>query len=276
METSIICTGILALAYFLAYFLVFVITFGPCSHVPKTLAVTKLAALNLHFVPMICALFLALQVAVDSMGTKMTHKFEQLMLWSTVAALVQMLLGVLSVYVFSAEVQHTSAQQQASEWARLPAEGGPLALQTQQQRMQLEDEARKHGDEPVVGQVTDDWLMMKRGCGVFSMTALRWIIMGFVVVIMAMVARELWHSPTCPHGIGDFISILTFVYFIVYLLLWLALVCGRKTPTGEPANPRALRFWSSAKNAVDLLCPLLAVLRVSWWLSGNSPVYNGT
>jgi len=117
-----------------------------------------------------------------------------------------------------------------------------------------------------VGADAGEDIVLKKGHCVFLMMAARWTLMAYLLVCMLRFGRNLVRLQTCPQGLGRFISILTLVYFLVYVLLWLTMTCGRRSP-GERTK-QGLWTLGMAKNAVDVVCPLLAALRVSWWISG--------
>jgi len=216
---------------------------GQGSRAAYWLAVVRLATLNMHFAPMICALILGLQLSTDSLGSEMPLNLEGLMFNTAILALAQALLAMISPLVFGADLQPpmqpTSQLGAALGRRETPDMGGDL--------------------------------VMKRGWGVFLMTGLRWIIMGVLMFFIIQLAHRLSVLPASPQGLGQLITILGYFYFGAYVLLWFAMTCGRRkfnSIEGEQRQLAALRFWHMCKNLVDVFCPLVAILRVSWWVIG--------
>lgn len=99
---SIACSVALAIVYFTAYGALHILVTIPK---PFGAAVMKLSALNMNFAPMICIMFLGLQVSADSAGRDVPRTVEDNMFLCVGAVLCQVTLGVVTPFIFGAELQ---------------------------------------------------------------------------------------------------------------------------------------------------------------------------
>lgn len=99
---SMACTIALATCYFTAYGLLHILVTIPK---PFGAAVMKLSALNLNFAPMICTMFLGLQVSADVAGKAVPSGVEAYMYVCVGTIVCQVLLGVATPFLFGAELE---------------------------------------------------------------------------------------------------------------------------------------------------------------------------
>lgn len=231
------CAAVLAFAYFITHFAMLLFSFEPPASAGEAygMAVAKLTALNLNFAPMVAALLLALQAAADSVDSSPPASLRRLEFQVTAAALAQSFLAGVSPLLFEAELKPSGGRGQE--------ECQDLVIHTEGQRIS--------------------------GVFLLLMNAIRWAVMGFLLLGMMELAWSLWWLQTDPAGMGRLICFLTVVYFGIYVSLWVVMTsANRKQPS--QAQMEVVRSLARAKEAVDVVCPLLAILRVSWWVVGEA------
>lgn len=230
-ESGVYCAAILASVYFGMYLVILVLTSLRHVHIDGfLLALLKLAALNLNFVPMICALFLALQAGVDSVGAYAPSDVAYLVRMTTVATLTQACLAVVTAVLFDAELEQTNRD---TNDLVMPTERNPWPL--------------------------------------FILTAIRWAVMVVLIFGLLELAGNLWFLQAARGSRTFLISLLTMAYLFIHLALWITMLHGKpdRSEKSMEIHARNLRNLTKAKDMVDITCPLLAILRVSWWVAGG-------
>lgn len=116
MAAGTICTIILAGAYFAVYLVLHVLKSqdssvflqGPgYSHTTFGIEVMKLAATAMNFAPMLCVLFLGMQIAVDWEAVLLPANVQACMYLCTFSVLIQVILVIAAPFIAKAELQVT-------------------------------------------------------------------------------------------------------------------------------------------------------------------------
>eukprot|EP00927_Polykrikos_kofoidii_P027183 TRINITY_DN24014_c0_g1_i1.p1 TRINITY_DN24014_c0_g1~~TRINITY_DN24014_c0_g1_i1.p1 ORF type:complete len:1125 (+),score=174.73 TRINITY_DN24014_c0_g1_i1:301-3375(+) len=240
LSMSLSCVFTIVFAYFGVYLTVALLESRPGSSA-FNLAVWRLTLLNFHFASIVCGLFLALQLAMDTASSGVAASLEAQMRWVTILVLLQAFLGAVMPAVCGAALERTGT-----------------------------DAGRSGSD-----------LVLKRTWGSFTMIVLRWIVMCVILICMSQLSFTLWQMQTCPLRLGRFICFLIAFYFLIWSLLWLGMACNKRTicethGTCEPlrrcctpcCGPEALRVLATINSIADLAIPMLVLVRVSWWVHG--------
>jgi hypothetical protein len=231
LEPSVLYSAILAGVYFGIHLFILALDsrmHAPCSscfgpHTGFIVALLKLADLNMNFAPMICALFLALQAGVDSVGAYEPSDLSYLVRTTTVATLIQTALAVGGAALCGAELAHREAT------------------------------------DLVIAIESHPWLL-------FLLTSMRWVCMIVLVFGVLELTERLLFLQSATQAY--LICFLTLAYFFVHLALWITMLHLQSKKTLDE-HIHNLHNLSKAKEIVDIACPLLAILRVSWWIAGG-------
>lgn len=172
----------LSVAYFACYYCYHICTFFLASHA-YTRALAKLACLNMNFAPIMCALFLGIQVSADdnvqagrSPEEHPSSQAEKWVMWTTYMVLIQTLLSLITPLIFRAELKETTHT----------------------------------GEED---------LMLHRDFFLLLINILRWMSMIFIYTGVVVLSGELWGEDSTPPR-SHVLTFLVALYFVIYGLMW--------------------------------------------------------
>lgn len=112
-----------------------------------------------------------------------------------------------------------------------------------------------------VGPQGEEDLVIRNQDGVLATSIMRWVVMVAMYVGIWEVCFAMWFFNAEPPR-ERFLCFLAAVYFLMYLLLWVALTARQIWKGGFQ---HAIRVFTEGKEMVSF-CPMLAALVLAWWV----------
>lgn len=215
----------LSVPYFACYYCLHFCTFFSGTHA-FAMALSKLACLNMNFAPMLCVLFLGIEVSADdnvragaSAAEHPSDRAEGWVIWTTGTVIFQTVMSVLTPLCFGAQLKETPRQ----------------------------------GEED---------LMVHRDFLLLLINIVRWVAMAILYIGVWCLCQELWAENALPPR-AHVLSFLAGVYFIIYGLMWATMTARQVLEGGD--FRQCLRQLVVLKDLVAI-CPMIGAFFLGWWV----------